>query len=292
MPTIFPLPPPPIPKPIPIIIPPKHLPHIRLHLILALLRALRHRLLQILGPLRMRPHLALRPIRTKPREIVRAQLPPHVLLRAQRAQRTKAHIVVRTRRQLRQRIDVQIQTLLAVGAVPVAHEEVALGHLTQVVLVQKLALLALLAQAAQPVLAHQRVEPARRMLLLLLRRAVLGAAVRDVALGAARAVGAAARLEGSAYRAVGGEADLVRLAEEWREVEAVGMRGVVEDGGHGVSGRGRGGCCCGHGGRFVFGRLAWAETPGMRCLQLNNELSIDLVGSEKQYPDSEFSGGR
>lgn len=81
---------------------------------------------------------------------------------------------------------------------------------------QELALLALLAQAAQPVLAHQRVEPARRvlLLLLLLLRAVLGAAVRDVALGAPRAVGAAARLEGFAYRAVGGEADLVRLAEE------------------------------------------------------------------------------
>jgi hypothetical protein len=31
-------------------------------------------------------------------------------------------------------------------------------------------------------------------------------------------------------------------------VEAVGVRGVVEDGGDGVSGRGRGGCCGGHGG--------------------------------------------
>lgn len=165
----------------------------------------------------MRARLALRPIGTEPREIVHAQLPPHVLLRAQRAQRTEAHVVVRARRQLRQRVDVQVQALLAVGAVAVAHEEVALGHLAQVVLVQKLALLALLAQAAQPVLAHQRIEPAGRvlLLLLLLLRAVLGAAVQDVSLGASRAVGAAACLEGFTYRPIGREADLVRLAEEW-----------------------------------------------------------------------------
>ena len=51
------------------------------------------------------------------------------------------------------RIDVQIQALITVGAVPVAHKKVALGHLAQVVLVQKLARLALLAEAAKPVLA-------------------------------------------------------------------------------------------------------------------------------------------
>lgn len=103
---------------------------------------------------------------------------------------------------------MQVQTLLAVGAVAVAHEEVALGHLAQVVLVQKLTVLALFAQAAQPVLAHERVEPARRLLL------VPRAAVRDVPLGAARAVGAAAGLEGLADGAVGREADLVCLTEE------------------------------------------------------------------------------
>ena len=48
---------------------------------------------------------------------------------------------------------MQVQTLVAVAAVPVAHEKVALGHLAQVVLVQELAGLALFAEAAQPVLA-------------------------------------------------------------------------------------------------------------------------------------------
>lgn len=53
------------------------------------------------------------------------------------------------------------------------------------------------------------------LLLLLLLRAVFGASVQNVSLGAARAVGAAACLEGFTYRPFGGEADLVRLAEEW-----------------------------------------------------------------------------
>lgn len=140
---------------------------------------------------------------------------------------------MRTRRQLAQRIDVQVQTLLAIRTIPIPHEEVALWHLAQVIFVQELAVLALLAQAAQPVLAHERVEPARRLLL------VPGPPVRDVPLRAARAVGAASRLEGLAYGSVGREADLVCLPEERREAEVVGLRGVVEDGGD-VAGV----CCC------------------------------------------------
>lgn len=129
---------------------------------------------------------------------------------------------------------MQIETLLAIGAVTVAHEEVALGHLPQVILVQELAMLALLAQPAQPVLADERVQAARRAA----ARGAARGAVRDVALGTARAVGAVPRLEGLAYRAVGGEADLVGLAQEGREAEVVGGRGMLEDGGGG----GLGGC--------------------------------------------------
>lgn len=43
---------------------------------------------------------------------------------------------------------------------------------------------------------------------------------------------------------------------------------------------------------LVFGGLAWAETPGMRRLQFINELSINLVGSGKQFHNREFGGGR
>lgn len=59
---------------------------------------------------------------------------------------------------------------------------------------KKLAVLALLAQAAQPVLADERVEAASG-----LRRLRIG----NVALGASRAVGAVPRLEGLADRTVG-----------------------------------------------------------------------------------------
>lgn len=50
---------------------------------------------------------------------------------------------------------MEIQAFLAITAIPVPGEEAALRHAPQVVLVQKLAVLPLLAQPAQPMLAHQ-----------------------------------------------------------------------------------------------------------------------------------------
>lgn len=129
---------------------------------------------------------------------------------------------------------MQIETLITVRAVSVAHEEVALGHLSQVVLMKKLAVLALLAQAAQPVLADQGVQPTSRLRDL---------CVRDVSFRASCTVRAMPCLEGFAYRSVGGEADLVGSAEEVGEAEVVGDRGVIED-------CARGGLCgCCHGER-------------------------------------------
>ncbi|TLS24791.1 hypothetical protein PpBr36_08472 [Pyricularia pennisetigena] len=83
-------------------------------------------------------------------EVVGAQVAPDVLLAAPGAERTEALVVVRTGRQLALRVDVQVQALLAVLAVAVADVKVALGHAAQVVLVQELAPVALLAQPAQP----------------------------------------------------------------------------------------------------------------------------------------------
>lgn len=110
---------------------------------------------------------------------------------------------------------------------------------------KKLAVLALLAQTAQPMLTDERVEPACR-----LRRSPIG----DVALGAARAVRAVARLKGFADWAVGRQANLVRLLQERRETEGIRLRGMVEDCGR------RAVCCggsrsgfCRHGGRACVG---------------------------------------
>lgn len=141
-----------------------------------------------------------------------------MFLAAPRTQWTEALVIVRTRRQLGLRVNVQVQALLAVGAVAVAHEEVALRHLAEVVLVQELARLALFAEAAEPVLADQG-RPSRRV-----RGAGGGVAVW--AGGAERAV---AREEGLALRAVRGELVAVGLAEEGGEGEGGCCRGVGED---------------------------------------------------------------
>lgn len=152
----------PIPIPVPIPIATSHpvsrhplaaivvAPHPTVHMaILLLLLPIRldSRFVQILAPLGMRG-FALRAVRAKPGQVEHTQLPPNVFLGAQRAQRAEAHVVVRTRRQPRRRVDVQVEALLAVGAVPVPHEEVALGHLAKVVFVQELAVLTLFAEPA------------------------------------------------------------------------------------------------------------------------------------------------
>lgn len=71
----------------------------------------------------------------------------------------EASLVPRTILHLALRVDVQKGTLFVVAGVE-PRVEVALGHLGHVVLVQELALVALLAQSSQPVLAHDRPVPA------------------------------------------------------------------------------------------------------------------------------------
>lgn len=177
-------------------------------------------LLEVLIPPRMRALLTRRTVGAEAGEVARAQLAADVLLAAGGAQRTEALVVVGAGRQLGLGVDVQIQTLVAVAAVAVADEEVALGHLAQVVLVQELAALALLAQRAQPVLAHQRVVArvgARRRV------------GRHVPVRARRPQRTVPRYEGFAYRSVGGKAVAVGRAQERREAEAVARRLVLED---------------------------------------------------------------
>lgn len=105
---------------------------------------------------------------------------------------------------------MQIQTLFAIRAVSVPRKKVALWHLAEVVLVQELTLLALFAQAAEPVLADEGVEAGG-----------VGAGagfgryrVADVPLEAFRPVRAVARGVGFAYRSVGRESVVVDSAKE------------------------------------------------------------------------------
>ena len=130
-------------------------------LLLELLRSLLHprlRLLQIGRESRVCASLTRRTIGAEASQVERAQGGLLVVLqRAVRAERAETPIVVRTRRSLRLGIDVEIQTVVAVGAGLRAGVVGALGHATQVVLVEELARFALLAEAAQPVLAYKTV---------------------------------------------------------------------------------------------------------------------------------------
>lgn len=188
-------------------------------LLLILLLDLDTGLFQARLPLWMGAFLALGPIRAEAGEIVRAHLLADMFLGAPGPQRAEALIVMWTGRQLALRVDVQVQALVAVGTEAVAQEEVALGHLAQVELVQELAALTLFTQAAQPVLAHERVE---RVSAILLAAAVGNG---DVALRAAGSERAVAVDVGLAYWAIGGEAVEVGSLEKRREGECRCIRG-------------------------------------------------------------------
>lgn len=61
-------------------------------------------------------------------EVVRTERSARMFLGAARAERTEALVVVGAGRQARIGVDVQEETVVAVGAVPVAGEGVAFGH--------------------------------------------------------------------------------------------------------------------------------------------------------------------
>lgn len=74
---------------------------------------------------------------------------------------------------------MKIQALLSIGAIPVSHKEIALGHLSQIILVQELAVFALFAEPSQPMLADKTIKPTSRL---------RSSSVGDMAFGASRAV--------------------------------------------------------------------------------------------------------
>ena len=89
---------------------------------------------------------------------VDAENPPDVTVTTVRAVTTEASVVPGTVSDLGFRVDVEEWTLLVVAGVEPG-VEVALRHLTHVVLVQELALVSLLTQPPEPVLAHDGLVP-------------------------------------------------------------------------------------------------------------------------------------
>ena len=99
---------------------------------------------------------ASRTFRAETSEVEGAQICLLVVLQgAVRAERTEAPVVVGACRSLRLGIDVEVEAVVAIGAGLGARVVGALGHAPEVVLVEEFASLALLAQAAQPVLTHE-----------------------------------------------------------------------------------------------------------------------------------------
>lgn len=96
--------------------------------------------------------LAVPAIGTEAGQIVHAEDAAHVPMATVWSMAAEATVVPWTVLDLALRIDVQERTLLVVAGIE-ARIEVALGHLLHVEFMEKLTLVALLAEAAQPVLA-------------------------------------------------------------------------------------------------------------------------------------------
>ena len=228
-----------IPLILPLLLPIGLLPQpllLRLNLLRRLLD-LDRRLWQILREPRVRTLLALPPVRAEARKVELAQRPPHVLLAAPLTQGTEALFVMWAGREPCRRVDVQVVAVVPADAVAAAVVIRAFRPGADVVLVQVVALVALFAEAFEPVLADEVVV-----------------VVVAVFVGAEVAEGAEALAVRLANWSIGVEAEAVFAFEKVGEGEVVGWEGlkvggvlivdvhrgrsaVIDCGGHGVWGR-------------------------------------------------------
>lgn len=114
--------------------------------------------------------LTLRAIRAETSHVELAQLPPDMSLAASWTFLAEAFVVVFAHGQFRAFLDVDIQALITILAVPILIEELAFAHLSQVVFVEVVAGIPLLAQALQPVFADIVIVCSAVVMLCLLRR--------------------------------------------------------------------------------------------------------------------------
>ena len=127
---------------------------LRLHLLRRFLN-LHRRLRQILWESRVRALLALPSIRAKAGKVELAQRLPHMLFATSLTQGAKSPLVMRTRRQSRCRIDVQVIAVLATDTVATAIVVRTLRSSPDVVFMQVIALVTFLAETLQPVLTDE-----------------------------------------------------------------------------------------------------------------------------------------
>ena len=99
--------------------------------------------------------LAVWTIRAEAGKVALTRRVAYMLVTTRRAVLAEAARIPRTLSHLARRIDVQVETLW-VAALAILCEKPALGHFLQVVLMQELAVFALLTQPAEPVLADNR----------------------------------------------------------------------------------------------------------------------------------------
>lgn len=109
---------------------------------------------------------------------------------------------------------MQIQTLISIGAKSISAEKVTLRHLSQIILVKKLAMVTLLTEPAQPVLAYEIVVGAVGV-----RGGLVGGQSVSVRTGGAE--GTVAREEELALWCIWRDAETVGAAQERVEVEFV-----------------------------------------------------------------------
>ena len=162
----------------------------------------------------MRSFLTVSSIWAESGQIKRTQRLLNMPLRTPRPKRTKSPLKPLTLHPPTLLINMQIQTLISIRAKPISAKEVTLWHLPQIILVQEFAVVAFLAEPAQPVLAYEVVVGTVRV-----GGGLVGS--QSVPVGAGGAEGTVPGKEELALGCVGGDAETVGGAEEGVEVEFV-----------------------------------------------------------------------
>src|SRR6202012_4605542 len=104
--------------------------------------------------LQMYAVLAFFPVGTKPSKVEPTEFPPHKAIRPPRAFLSEAFIVVFAHGQFRTFLDMHVKALVALLTISILVVELALAHLSQIVLMQVITSISFLTKPLEPVFAH------------------------------------------------------------------------------------------------------------------------------------------